>query len=864
MREISRRSFVRLLSAGGAAASRLPLSAISEQSATLPAANQSQEFVHGCEAGGEYFCFSKDGQECIIHSPDTPAPWMNLLTNDTFITWITHRGYIECALLDRLRNGLTNPQETSGLVYVRDRRTGKFFCVNAPTTGVAWECRHGLGYTKITASEDGISAEVTYFVPRNDDLVVWLIELSSVASSDVDVFSVVEWNLGDLNKSLLFKDHGGGGDPFTGGSQFNLFKKVSFDDGIQYATQNIWMSLTAAAGPWPYTGYLASSIQPTSFNCVKQKFIGLGRSTTNPEEVEQGKCSNQESWSNNEFPWGVFHHRIHLDPGVRKPIVMLTGMVRDRSTIPSVVKRHGSVEAAQNDLAVAREFWKQFLKSSIWIETAEPEIDRTLNVWAKYQWRSNMLKNLTTGRYGLGFWSYGLLSTTSGGALTEVLAQPHDLTIMRDAVVQFLSLQYQNTSLGKLYDEAPLINATDLHQPWPPKETRGPFEFPHSHETDNIYPIAHYVLESGDGKFLDQMVPYLDGGQGTVFEHIANAMKYSVQGLSERGLPRLCRGMGDWNDDLNGLSVEGRAESVMLAMELCYHFREWAQLAGRYGRRRESLEWMATYQRIKDACNHYAWDGEWYIRAFTDRGSGLAPFGSSKDKEGRIFLNTQSLAVISGVAEGERARQCMRAVGKYLSSPYGPMLYAPAYTQYDLRAGIQSATAPGWRNANIYFRPTGWAVIAACLVDLPELAFTMYTNACLSRQSKDTRRYMCEPYVYAENVNGPDHPMAGAAQFQWNLGEGTNWMWRSYVYYILGVRPVFDGLCIDPRIPASWPGFALSRTFRNAHYRIAVRNPNHLTSGVKRMSVDGQLVAGNTVPVFTDGGEHSIEVELEP
>ena len=864
--EIKRRDFVRLVSAGGMAVSCLPSVALAH---TTNASHEYSSVPSQAPAAGsassDYFRFSADGGECIIQRPDTPAPWMNLLANDTYLTWITHRGHIECALLDRSHNGLTNPQDTSGLVYVRDRKSGEYFCINSPKPGVHWQCRHGLGYTVITASSLNVTAEVTYFVPRKDNLVVWLITVRNQddAAREIDLFSAVEWNLGDQNKILLFKGHGGGGDPYTGGSQFNLFKKVSYHGGVLYANQSIWRTLAATAGPWPYTGFMASSIPPTSYECVKQSFLGVGRTNDNPLEVEHGQCSNQQLWANNEFPWGALHHRLHLDASASQSVVIVTGMVRDPRTIISNVRRYANAQAAEKDLVSVRTFWREFRDKTIHIETPEPEIDRNLNIWTKYQWRNNMLRNITTDRFGLGFWSYGLLSTTSGGSLTEVLAQPHDLGIIRDAVIQFMSLQYRDTHLGKLYDEAPLLAASDLGRPWPPPKVPGPFQYPHSHETDNIYPIAHYVLESGDLSFLDQKVPYLDGGDGTVFEHIANALKYAVQGLSERGLPKLCIGIGDWNDDLNGPSIKGQAESVMLGMELCYHLRECVDLANRYGRTKEAAEWLETYAQIKDACNRYAWDGEWYVRAFADGSPTLTPIGTSSDKEGKIFLNTQSWAVLSGVAEGQRARQCMESVGKHLVSQYGPLMYAPAYTRFDPKVGIQSAYAPGWRNANVYFRPAGWAVIAACLADLPELAFDMYKKACLSEQSKDILRLIQEPYAYSENVNGPDHIMAGRAQFQWNLGEGANWMWRSYVYYILGVRPVMNGLLVDPRIPASWAGFSVAREFRKARYEITVRNPTHLNKGVRRMLVDGNTIPGNVLPALADGKLHRVEVMLE-
>lgn len=861
---LTRRSFVRLCSAGSVAS--LPIDALSRSHSGL-VFGQTEVSPHAAQPSSatEYFRFSENGDECIINRPDLPAPWINLLSNDSFITWITHRGYIECALLDRGHNGLTNPQDTSGLVYVRDRASGKYFCVNAPEPGTRWECRHGLGYTVVTAHALDLTVEVTYFVPRDADLVTWLIRVTpeSNAPRELDVFSTVEWNLGDQNKHLLFKNHGGGGDAFTGGSQFNLFKRVSVRNDVMYATQPVWLTLRSDAPAWPYTGFMAGSAAPNSYECVKQNFLGAGRTSRNPIQVERGQCASQQIWSDNEYPWGVLHHRLQFDSTSPASLAIVTGMARDANTIPATVREHATIHAAQENLARVTDFWGNFRRHIIQVKTPEPETDRLINIWAPYQWRNNMLRSMTTGRYGLGFWSYGLVGSSSGGALTEVNAQPHDLRIIRDAVLQFMSLQYRDTTLSKLSDDAPLMRAADLGRPWPPKPSRGPFRYPHSHETDNIYPIAQYVVESGDMAFLDQRAPWLDGGEATVFEHLENALKYATQGLSERGLPRLTPGIGDWNDDLNGVCVEGRAESVMLAMELCYSLRECANLARHCGRAAQHSAWTATYQRIKDACNRYAWDGEWYVRAFSDRGPELIPLGTNKDKEAKIFLNTQSLAVISGVAEGERALQCMRSVQKHLVCDYGPMLYAPAYTHFDPRAGIQSASAPGWRNANIYFRPSGWAIIAACLANLPDLAFDMYCRASLSRKCKDILRYVCEPYVYSENVNGPDHPMAGRGQYQWNLGEGTNWMWRSYVYYILGIRPVFEGLLVDPRMPSHWPGFSLSRDFRGSRYEITVANPDRRTMGVRRAKVDGSIISGNILPAFADGKSHRVEVTLE-
>jgi len=202
----------------------------------------------------------------------------------------------------------------------------------------------------------------------------------------------------------------------------------------------------------------------------------------------------------------------------------------------------------------------------------------------------------------------------------------------------------------------------------------------------------------------------------------------------------------------------------------------------------------------------------------------------------------------------------MRAVGEPLISEFGPMLLAPAYTHFNRNIGIQSAYASGWRNANIYLRPAGWAVMAACLADLPELAFDMYKKACISIRSQNIEHYLNEPYAYSENYNGPDHPMRGAAQYQWNLGEGANWMWHSYVYYILGITADIPGPSRGPRIPTDWPGFSVRRNFRGSSYAIHVHNPSRVSSGVQSITIDGVPLHSTIIPASADGRSHEVEV----
>ncbi|MDA2928586.1 hypothetical protein MYX84_01350 [Acidobacteria bacterium AH-259-O06] len=812
-----------------------------------------------------YYEFSEDGRECIIKRPDTPMPWMNLLSNDVFQAWITHRGYHECYMLDRSLNGLTNPQEVSGHIYIKDSSTGQFFMLNRPRKGAFWEASHGLGYTTVRTSDLSLSVEVTYFVPRDDHALIWLITVQNHLPRErqIDLFSTVEWSLGDQFKVMVFESHGGGGNSYSGGSQFNLYKKVDLKDGILYANQYAWRTLGIQQKPWPYTGFFSSSLPIESFDCVKGNFLGQGGTIENPQALKRSLCTNTSFWSINEFPWGVLHNRLTLAPRGEQKLALTLGMVRKKGEVAALAEKYADLHTVENERQRAKRSWDDLLKRSVNVETPEVEIDRIVNIWSKYQWRSSLTRGLNTGLPGLGFWSYALAGGSYNGSNLDVVLQPHDVTILKASLRNSLQLQYQAMDAGSLTENQPLMLYSDLDMNWPPQKTAGkPFPIPHSHETFKVFPLPMYIKEFGDLSVLDERIPFIDGKEGTVFEHMKLAVHYSLRGLGRRGLPLMIKGIGDWNDELNMVSRQGRGESVMLGMQLCYILREFVLVARAYDRSAEAEEWMQKYDYIKSAINQYAWDGEWYIRAFADGEDRPVPIGSSKNEEGKIYLNAQSWAVLSGVAEGTRARQCMQSVEKYLVTDYGPMLFAPAYSQFDEHVGTQSRYAPGWRNACIYPRPAGWAIIAACLADLPNLAFKMYKNTSLPHVSRNIERFQHEPYVYPENYVGPDHRLAGLAQFQWNLGEGTNWMWHSYVYYILGVRPELGGLLVDPKIPSDWQGFKLTRPFAGATYEIEVRNPYQENMGVRSMDVDGKTVEGNLIPFHRDGNKHTVKVVL--
>ena len=297
-----------------------------------------------------FYEFSEDGKECIITRHDTPVPWLNFLNNDTFQVWITNTGHFECVMLDKKINGLTNPEEGSGYLYLRDRETGKYFMINKPADGAPWQCRHGLGYTKIETRNLDLSVSATYFIPREDNVLVWYIRIhnDSNAHKQIDLFSAVEWNLGDKYKRMLFYDHGGGnGWP----SQFNLAKRIDFEDEIIYASTSIWLTFGADQKPWPYTGFYATSLPIKSLETQKSSFLGSRGSFDHPKVLEKGICSGEVVWGTNEFPLTVLQNPVTIAPDDELKLTIVVGMVREKAKAPAVVKKYTKVRTAENELA---------------------------------------------------------------------------------------------------------------------------------------------------------------------------------------------------------------------------------------------------------------------------------------------------------------------------------------------------------------------------------------------------------------------------------------------------------------------------------------------------------------------------------
>jgi cellobiose phosphorylase len=815
-----------------------------QSESTRPAAAPS--LANATSSENDYFEFSSDGTECLIKRYDLPVPWLNLLSNGRFVAWAAHDGTIvESCLIDNLNNRLTNP--LSGYIYIRDAETANQFVLNRSTIGSAWSSVQGLGYTKVTHSALDLIVTATYLVPRKDDVLLWLISVRNLSakSRSVDVFSLVEWCLGDINYSTELP----GGDFH---SIYNNFKKVSFDDGILYANNYSWGTLGPFQGQkvWPYTAFLASSLDVKSFDCDKVSFFGRPSDLDRPASVLKGQCSGRPTFGFTGFPLGVLQNSLQVAAKGEQKLVILAGMVREPNEARTLREKYTRAEAGEGAFRELKQFWSEFTAQSLWVDTPEKEIDRLVNVWIKYQHRNSMLENLNTKRIGFGIWcpaySYG------SGRLSDI-RETGNVTCDLEAIRQDISDYLHG---------GPLLLESDLKLRWEePKCIPPPRPYPHDGRGLWPYPVCWYIKETGDFSFLHTQITHHGqipsapkSGTLSLFETMKYAIDWAVSGLSDRGLPRLDPGYGDWNDALNLISRDGRGESVLTAAELCYMLRECAEIASAIGEQQAARDWTAKYDLIKSAVNTHAWDGEWYVRAFTDEGE---PVGSSRNEEGKIYHSVQAYAVLSGITDSDRAGRCLKSVDQFLMTEYGPRICGPAYTKPAYTVGIVGDFGPGWReNGGIWNRTTGWTVMANCVANRANEAFEMYRKASINHPSKDTDRFRLPPYVYPEYLVG-EGPAFGRAQFQWCVGKAGT-MWRAYTYFILGVRPVLAGLLVDPKIPHAWGGYRMKRPFRGAIYDIEVSNPKGVNGGVRSLEVDGKLLSGNIIQPHGDSRTHAV------
>ena len=782
----------------------------------------------------KYGYFSEDSNEYVITDPRTPRPWFNYMWNEHFAGLISHTGggfsYLDTPRDNRLTRMRYNclPWDRPGrYVIVKDVETGKYWSLSwAPTIDLNYdfyECRHGFGYTKITTEIFGIRGEITYFVPNDINSEVWHVNLTNLTKKNrrLEIYSFTELLMGNALNDLVNQPN----DKHFTEIIFNKQQKT-LEATRRYWVLNKKLSVAQPNIDWKYNIHFTQTLPIKGFDGSLDKFIGKWRSEANPVCVETGKMTNSEITAGD--PVAALQSKIILTPKKAREFAVLFGVSSKESENPYKElqwEKLTSLSFINEKFEELKTKWANHL-STVSVSTPDKKFNLMLNAWNQYQAAVTFDMARNSGYYHGGLLFGTGMRDQFQDIIGMVISHPDKV---RARLLNALRFQFRNGStlhnFFKLTDWGEKTNHSDT-----------PLWIP--------FGLVEYLNETADFSILDETVKYYDEGEGTVYEHLKGAIDFALSATTKRGIPKIMN--GDWNDTLDHVGPQGKGETIWGAFFLSYVIKKTFELLEFKNDTDTLTRWKKAYENIGKVVNDVAWDGEWYIRAFRDNGE---PLGTHKHKQGKIFINSQSWAIISGQAPKERASKCLSSLKKYLAKSNGMQICWPSYTEVEDNVGLISRCVPGKKeNGAIFNHASSWVVLAAIMQGDAEFAYDIYSRMNPVNSSKRIDVYEVEPYVYAEYVTSSDHPTEGQASHSWLTGTAV-WMFRIGLDAILGFSPCLKGMRINPSVPKTWKVFSAKRYFRGKTLNMTVKNPDRKNSGIKSIMVNGIKLQDNLIDV---------------
>lgn len=781
----------------------------------------------------KYGYFTDDGKEYVITRPDTPRPWINIVANPDYGFTFSQAGsgssWWGNANLARLTRWIQDliKDEWGKYIFIRDKRTKKFWSLTWKplcTKFSSYEARHGMGYSTVTSKINGLKQSLTVFVPPDEPLEAWIVTLKNETkrTKHLTVSSYFEWCLGNSE------------DPHR---EFQkTFMKTSFDRKLSavFAKKKkhlVPKHISSGMAEYPCAAFHATSMKPVSYECAKENFLGLYNDLKTADALTKGKLTNTAGeWYD---PVASIAGDITLKPGEEKKISFTLGYFDEKRKVVSRIKKYRDPEKCEKALERTKQFWES-LFSGLLVKTPDPSFDFLTNYWLKYQAVSGRL------------WAKSAYYQSSGGYGYRDQLQDSQV---------FLPIAPELCKKQILMHADHQFTDGTVHHWWHQLSTMG-FR---TEMTDDliwlVYITLSYLEETKDFSILNIKRPYVDGPSETLYKHCIRAIERVLARFSKRGLPLM--GAGDWNDGFNLIGINWKGESVWLAQFLYDILLRFAPIVKQKGESSRAKRYIKRAKEVKKAVNKYCWDGKWYIAATRDDGKLV---GSKRNKEGKIYLMSQTWGIFNDVSTEKRKLRSIESVEKHLWGKYGPLLIAPGFTEPDENIGYITRYAPGTReNGAVYSHAACWAVLAECYMGRGDKAYKMYSSFSPAKRGMEPDIYKAEPYVMPGNTNGPQATDHGAGGWTWYTGSGA-WLYRVSTNWMLGVRPTYAGLLIDPCIPKKWPGFKMVRRYGKATYKIEVRNPERVSKGIKAVYLDGKKQSSNIIEDMSDNRVHEVKV----
>lgn len=753
----------------------------------------------------KYGYFQKGGREFVVTTPFTPTAWVNYLTNGEYTALITPTGggyaWIQESGFNRIlrENILDNLiADTPGrYVYIKDLDNEDYFSntFQPVRKGEKFRAIQSLGWLKTENEYQGIQTETTFFVPLNSQHEVWQLKVrnNSDRPRHLRLTTYCEFVLGNFSHDILENSFA---------SLFATSKKTAHS---LLFTKKRWELPSKTLAYWDKWAFITSNVEFDQFEVSKKDFSGFGRSLANP--VAMNSCndldctqlhglSSKEKTSENMI--GALSFQVNLKPGEEKEFIFAVGVVTktvEAETVHENIKKDGY---AKKELAKINAFWDEYI-SKVWIETPDEGLNIWFNYWGKYQtWINANFAEMDSFYIG-GRGVFGFRDT----AQHIWAALPFDQPLYEKQLSFLLSHQFVDGSVPhaiRLVDDESIITEHSDDPCWLVFAVLNYLE-----ETNDLGLLRKKITLAGEDKRSYRDMP------DTVLDHLLKAVDYTVMHSSKNGLP--LHRTADWNDALVGGHLS-KGESLMVTGLFAFNLKRVISLLERIGLHKQATVYERHYDRLKKAVNKLAWDGKWYVRATTDHGEVI---GSHKNKEGQIFLDSNTLLILSGLA-GDRTDQVLKSLEKLLDTDYGPQIFTPAYTRENKDRGIISQFMPGAKeNASIFSHPAAWYFIALAKSHAGYQALQLLKKMLpIYRYFRDPDLFQIEPYVFYEFAFGRESDKFGQGSFSWVTGS-AEWFFRGILDYFFGLRPDYDKLVFHPKTPKNW-SFKIWRLFQGKTY----------------------------------------------
>lgn len=737
--------------------------------------------------------FHNDKKEIVIDKYNTPTPWMNYLSNGTFHTMMSQAGggvaFYKSPQIWRINHYrfFHLPTDRSGFyTYIKDGED--IWCpTNEPckVKPEQWKAAHGMGYTRFEAARNGIRVTATYFVGKLENALIWNLKITSDTDRKLTIFPYVELGMMEFMRELQWQC-------------YNKHQLAAYTIDQDILVYQYGVETQPKPDETPLV-YFAADVPVSSYDCDRDEFVGAYRSEENPIRVEQGECSGSTMYGGD--PCFALQLDVELVAGEEKEINIFLGTAMTEEEIRKCVAHCREKDFVINSLQGVKEEWDDFL-GKFQCEIPDKNAQTMINIWNPYQAEKNFKFSRNISYYATGtFRGTGIRDTAQ-----DILAMiPFDIRRAKDKLNLLLTQQYQDGHCN---------HYCFPNEGWEPV-TR-------IHSDNHLWLVMtcyHIIMEEGKLDYLDEVVEYYDGGQATVWEHIKKSIDFTMENLGEHGFPLMLA--SDWNDMLFKVCRKGKGESIWTGMQLGTVLPMIAELAERKGE--DAGNYLEIYESQKKLMNEAAWDGEWFRRCITDDGRMI---GTREEPQAQIWLNTQSWAVLSGMGDEEKQYMAMDSVKKYLDTELGIKKLHPSMENYPSKEDPLTYDKKGCsENGSVFCHANTWAIIAECMLKRPENAYKYYRQLLpmVAQEKVGEWRYKAEPYVYSSNIFGPESDKFGLANVSWLTGTAA-WMYIAVTQYMLGIRPEFDGLRIEPCLAPEMLPAKVKRVFRGCTYHITIES----------------------------------------